>query len=281
MIPSGWLRYPELNVPMNARVRIPYPDGGTRGVAIVAALIACIMWPDPAISCHENYAIYEAAASSASITGIRVASSDDDVTVVAWRDAHQMIWTRTIAGGEFGDPLQHGTGGQPDLIHTPAGFTLAFSSENDLVIRDSDGTTWYTSACIPSVTGAAPAYPDLGRGYAPAAEDLYLAWCEGTDLVILSRRTSGSWQVAESVYNAPEWASVNRPRVAAYMDDGHPRPRVYFAMGQGYDYVYVQEREDGWSEQIPLYHGAFGAELSVAVDSNLLHAVAGLGPQPT
>ncbi len=282
MIPSRWFRNPGCAGSAHAHAGIPFRSGRPcESAPVVAALLLCLFWPAPAVGNHQYYVIYEAVASAASITSIRMASSTEDVTVVAWRDAHQMIWTRTIADGEFENPVQHGAGGEPDLIHTPAGFTLVFASGNDLVIRDGDGMTWYTSAYIPSVSGADPAYQNLGQGRAPAPEDLYLAWCEGADLVFLSRRVSGSWQAAESVYQAPAWASVNRPRVAAYPDDGHPRPRVYFAMGQGFNFVYVQEGAEGWSEQIPLSHGAFGAELSVTVDSNLLHAVAGLGPQPT
>ncbi len=282
MILSRCFRNPGCAVSTHARAGIPLRSGLPCGSApVVAALLLCLIWPAPAVGDHQYYVIYEAAASAASITSIRLASSTEDLTVVAWRDAHQVVWTRTIAGGEFEDAVQHGAGGEPDLIHTPVGFTLVFASEDYLVVRDGDGMTWYTSAYIPSVSGANPEYPNLGQGRAPAPEDLYLAWCEGANLVLLSRRVSGSWQAGESVFQAPAWASVNRPRVAAYPDDDHPRPRVYFAMGQGFNFVYVQEGAEGWSGELSLYHGAFGAELSVTVDSNLLHAVAGLGPQPT
>lgn len=256
--------------------------GFRRCAAIAAALAACSALPFPARGDPGlDYFIYEAAASHSPMTGACIGSAPDDVTVVAWRDAQGDVWTRAIVPDGFLDPVHHGTGGPPDLIRTPSGFTLVHASGNALVIRDSDGFAWTPPAYVYSVSGAAPVSPELGRGHAPSPEDLYLAWCEAGAMVFLSRRIAGSWQPAEMAYSAPSWAMVNNPRVEAYTDNGYPRPRVYFAMDEGFDYQYVQEGGGGWSDTIRLHYSAFGMRLEVAADSDLLHVAAGLGPQPT
>jgi hypothetical protein len=50
-----------------------------------------------------------------------------DLTVAAWEDDEPRVWSRTFSAGDFLDPVLHGPGKEPTLIHSAAGFTLAYA----------------------------------------------------------------------------------------------------------------------------------------------------------